>query len=434
MLKSDIGVAKRLYSAVYRTDDEDARMCQDISDEACRVVPGNFVLNVSAHSLTKLGDAIINPKVTLPWLLSTVGAPGWIAGLLVPIRESGSMLPQLAIGHWMRGFPRRKPAWVLGAILQGAAVLSIAVTAGFLRGLAAGLTVLGLVAGFSLARGICSIASKDVLGKTVPKTRRGRVTGIASSVAGVGTLMVAGVLWWAPDGYRTYAVMLGAGGVLWLLAAAVFGQIEEEAGATEGGSNGLREAIQRLRLLTEDRSFRLFLIVRALLMGTALTAPFIVLLARDHTGATLSFFLIAQGLASMLSGFVWGALADRSSRRVLLASGLGAAGLGGVLVWIGVALPDWFGTPWLLPGAYFILAVLHDGVRLGRKTYVVDMANGEKRSDYVAVGNTVIGVLLLGAGGLAAALQSISTLSAVGVFALFALAAAGLAYRLPEVQ
>ncbi len=57
-------------------------MCQDISKESGRVLPGNYFLNVSAQSLTKLGDAIINPKVTLPWLLSAVGAPGWMEMLV----------------------------------------------------------------------------------------------------------------------------------------------------------------------------------------------------------------------------------------------------------------------------------------------------------------------------------------------------------------
>ena len=47
-----------------------------------------------------------------------------------------------------------------------------------------------------------------------------------------------------------------------------------------------------------------------------------------------------------------------------------------------------------------LLAIAHAGVRIGRKTYMVDMAGGTKRTDYTAVSNTVIGFLLLAVGGI----------------------------------
>ena len=58
---------------------------------------------------------------------------------------------------------------------------------------------------------------------------------------------------------------------------------------------------------------------------------------------------------------------------------------------------------WLYPVAFFVLAIAHAGVRIGRKTYMVDMAGGTKRTDYTAVSNTVIGILLLVVGGISAA-------------------------------
>ena len=43
---------------------------------------------------------------------------------------------------------------------------------------------------------------------------------------------------------------------------------------------------------------------------------------------------------------------------------------------------------------------LHPFVRLGRKTYLVDLATAETRSSYTAVSNTVLGLFLLAGGGL----------------------------------
>jgi uncharacterized membrane protein YhaH (DUF805 family) len=87
-----------------------------------------------------------------------------------------------------------------------------------------------------------------------------------------------------------------------------------------------------------------------------------------------------------------------------------------------------------LPLAYFVLSIGHDGIRIGRKTYLVDLAGGNRRTDYVAVSNTAIGVILLAAGFAGAALSSIGVAGLILLFALCGLA--GLAYgrRLPEAQ
>lgn len=43
----------------------------------------------------------------------------------------------------------------------------------------------------------------------------------------------------------------------------------------------------------------------------------------------------------------------------------------------------------------FASAVAHHGARVGRKTYLVDMANQDNRAQLTAVSNTVMGVVLL---------------------------------------
>ncbi len=425
-------VADDLYAALY--EDEDSRVCKDISDEACRVVPGNFFRNTLAQAASKLGDALINPKTTLPWLLTSLQAPGWIAGLLVPIRESGSMLPQLGIAAWMRLLPVRKWCFVGGAVAQALAVLGLALSALSLTGTAAGLAILGLVIVFSLSRGFSSVASKDVLGKTVPKTRRGRVSGWASSAAGLGALVFATVLWVSGDGQRPYVLLLGVAGMLWLVSAAVYAGIREYPGATDGGGNGLREAFERLSVLRDDADFRRFLTARALLVGSGLAAPFLVVLANRHADTTLAYFFVAQGLSALLSGPAWGAFADRSSRQLLIISAVGAGLLGSAVFLVDRWLPTLLATGWFLPAAFFLLSLLHDGVRLGRKTYVVDLAGGNKRTDYVAVGNSLIGLILLLVGGITALVQQFSTAGAILLLSLAAFAAAWVARGLPEVQ
>ncbi len=424
--------AERVYDAIY--EEEDARVCKDISDSACTSVPQNFFLNASAVALGKLADALANTKTTLPWLLTSMGAPGWIAPALAPIRESGSMLPQLAIGSWVRQASIRKWFYCAGALAQALALFGIVLSAVFLQGTAAGVSILMCVIFFSLARGFCSVASKDVMGKTVPKTRRGRVNGLSASIAGFGTLIAAALLYYLQAGIVAYSGLIAAAGVFWLLAAWLYARIEEDEGAVEGGVNGLSEAFSSLALLRDDLPFRHFVIGRAFLVGTALSAPFLVIMAQQRGNAALIFFLLAQGTAALLSGHFWGKFADRSSRRLLLTSGIAAGVLGSSIFVLETFYPALTHTQWFLPACFFILMVLHDGVRLGRKTYLVDLGGAEKRTDYVALSNTLIGVVLLIAGAIASLVQTLGNAVAILLFSLLAFIACIFIYKLPEAQ
>lgn len=76
----------------------------------------------------------------------------------------------------------------------------------------------------------------------------------------------------------------------------------------------------------------------------------------------------------------------------------------------------------------------HSGVRLGRKTYIVDMVGGNKRTDYVAVSNTLFGIILLITGGIIALASIFSVEGIILVLSLLGIAGAYTNSRLPEVQ
>ncbi len=417
--------------------DEDARVCRDISDDACREQPRNFGIHLVSLSLTKIGDGLADAKLVLSWLLDALGAPASAVAMLVPVRESLALLPQLAVAGWMRRRAVRKWFWVGGSVGQGASLLAMAAVASSLEGAAAGWTLVALLAVFSLARGVCSVAAKDVLGKTIAKQRRGTLTGYASTAAGVAVIALGIALQVQSGSERdvTFFVgLLAVAAALWLLAAGVFARLEEYPGATEGGGSALREALASLRSVFQDHQLGLFLIARALLVSTALMAPFLALLSRDRGGtglADLGLLVLAAGLASSVSASVWGRMSDRSSRRVMATAGAIAALTGLAAAAVGFASPPGAGwVPYALGGLYFLLSIAHTGVRLGRKTHLVDMAGSDRRASYVAVSNTLLGgVLLLGGGagvladaaGPAAVVLLFSVLAGLGALASLAL-------------
>jgi hypothetical protein len=420
-------------------NEEDARVCREIPDQACREVPRNFFVLIGSYVLSKLGDSIANPKTTLTWMMEAIGAPVSLTGLLVPVRESGSLIPQLVIAAVVRRRPIRKWVWVVGSLLQAGAVMAMALIAWLLSGAAAGTAVIASLIVFSLARGLSSVAAKDVLGKTIPKTRRGRVNGFSASTAGFATLGVGAALiaLGVDDGApATFLALLSGAAALWIVAAAVYSNISEWPGETEGGGNAFSEAIRKLALLRDDRPFRNFVVARSLLLCSALSAPYYVILARRHgtdISGQLGFFIIAGGLASSLSAPFWGRMADWSSRKVMVVAALITSGLGFLAIGVEFGAPVVAAAIWFYPVVFFVLMVAHSGVRLGRKTYVVDLAAGNRRTDYVAVSNTVIGVVLLILGGMGAMAQVFSVPIVILVLSTFGLAGAVMSWSLPEV-
>ncbi|WP_203141592.1 MFS transporter [Marinobacter mangrovi] len=426
---------EKLYSLI--ANEEDARVCKDISDDACREVPRNFFLILGSLVLTKLGDLLISPKTVLAWLLGAVGASGLVAWL-VPIRESGSLIPQMVIGAWVRRRPVRKWFWVGGSLGQALSVAGMAASVAFLDDTLAGLGVVGCLILFSLARGFCSVAMKDVQGKCIPKTRRGRLGGLATTIGGSATVALTVALFWnqSDPSITFYVTLLVLAAVLWVVASVLFAGVDEEPGETSGGGHALKEAFRSLSLLRDDAQFRHFVITRALLLCSALASPYFVLLAQKqgNNGWLLGGFLLASSLASSVSATVWGWMADKSSRQVMIR---GAALASAVCLVIGFwnLLSDGdLRSAWFYPLAFFILSIAHAGVRLGRKTYLVDMAGGNKRTDYTSVSNTVIGLLLLVTGGISALASLISPTAVIVLLGLMGLAGTVSAVRLREVE
>jgi len=123
----------------FATGDEDARLCRDIPESQCRDQPVNFVIQIISQALSKTGDALADSKVVLPWLLGSVGAPVFFIGLLVPIRESLALLPQILVGGFIRRFAIRKGWWAASSLIEGSCVMLMALSAAMgLQGATAG--------------------------------------------------------------------------------------------------------------------------------------------------------------------------------------------------------------------------------------------------------------------------------------------------------
>lgn len=408
----------------------------DLDEAAAKNEPGNFLRHAASLAMTKTADGLIDPKLVLSWLLQTLGASSFWVGLLVPVREAGALLPQLFTAERIHAMRRRKWAWAGGSAVQGLCAGGIALAGVTLEGNAAGITIVVLLGILALARSVCSASYKDILGKTVGKSRRGTATGLASSTASLAVIafaliLITGV---APRYDLVIAALTLAAG-LWLLAFAFFSTLKEEPSDTDPPETTVFSALLQMSALKEDGQLARFVAARGFLVGTALAPPFLVILASNagqDTFQNLGALVLASSAASLLSGYVWGRLADRSSRRVLVYSGVAAAIA--LLVAIVADQTGLMGSVFVAPVILFALMLAYNGVRQGRSTHLVDMAPEDKRAQYTAVSNTAIGVILLASGLFGAIASSFGAVWTVALFAVMSLAGTAVALTLEEVQ
>lgn len=420
-------------------DDSDERACEAIPDSACTDLPRNYLLNVANGSCTKLAEQLAGPNLVLPWLLAALGTPASITGWLMPVKQLFSLVPQLAVSGRIRRVGVRRRVWTAAGLSQAAALLAMAAAAVWLPPLEAGLAVLALLAVFSAASGAGSVAFQDVMGKTVPKGRRGRllsnralIGGALTIAAGLGLQYQLGAE--APISVYVW-LLLGAAG-LWALAALLFAAVREAPGATEGGRSPLAELGAGWALVRSQPGYRHFLTVRALLLSVEIGMPLFVLHGRavsDGTVLALGVFMLAVGAGNVLSSPVWGRFSDRSSRQVLEISGLLAAAIAVLALGLGqLAASQW--AAWLYAPVFVLLGIAEQGVRLGRKTYLVDAAPKDQRPLYTAFANTSVGLLALLGGALGFLAQWLSPAAAVVALGLLGLAGALAARALPEAS
>ena len=379
---------------------------------------------IAALSANKLADILISAKTTLPALLISLGAPVWMIGWLVPIRESGALLPQAVIGILLRKMRARHTVWRVGIIIQVLAVLAMFLAGLMLEQAKAGWVVLVALVILSLGRSVCSLTVKDIEADIAQKGERGDLIGKASTLSGILTLLVAVPMVFFQESLGIAAIL----GLVLTAAAAFFCTFMlmlpvktfVDVAQTDDKSS------KKTAFWQFDAVVYRFVLVRGLFVHSALVAPYFMLESEAGAESLLPLYLAAQAAAAMLSSLIWGKVSDNSARKTLQIAGvIAVAACMGLLI-TGAA------SVWVSGFLFFMLSVAHTGVRTGRKTYSLDVREGQGRTELVAFSNTAIGLILLAFGALYAVLESVLSISVVYVMTALLIVAIALTVILPE--
>jgi hypothetical protein len=358
-----------------------------------------FTQLISIATCGKLADLLISAKTTLPWLLASLGAPIWIVSMLVPIRESGSLIPQWPLKQKVSHIENRLVIWRWGIVIQACSIFLMLASAIFTKALIAGLLILFCLLLLSLGRSLSSLSMKDIQGINVEKGQRGKLVGMASTMSGLLSLITAGLLILSPQDMSMKAIQL----LITFSAFIMFVSLFLSIGLTANLSDNKKDSNDGKSLwktINQQADLRQLIISRCLLLHAALIAPFFVSAsAINNDFFQLPYFIIASALASFLSSYLWGKMADKSAIHTMLYA---------TLVCISASVAFYFVTSvdkwWVDVFLFFVLNLGYAGIRIGRKTYMLDIAQGSQRTLYVAAANSMVGYVLLMLGGLYALL------------------------------
>lgn len=427
---------ERLYRLI--TDEGEEQICDAISEEQCTDVPGNFLKNALSGFCSKLAEQLISPGVTLPWILSILGASSGLTGLLIPLKNAGSLLPQLAVSAKIRGYKKRKYFWAFAAFFQAVMILSMFLAVLFFEENLAGYLIVGALFLFSVASGVGSVSFKDVMAKTIPKGKRGQLLATRSTGGGILTLIAGMIMYFflAETSSKTPAlILIGSSAVLWFGAGFFFSIIKEVPGANQGGRTPLKELQQGWSVFKENNHLRNFIFSRAMLMAIPLAQPFLIIYGKETTNASFSglgILVIASGIAGFISSPFWGRFADRSSRKMMMI--VAVLGIINILMVLGYdLLPANLQTIYTFAPLILLNMMIHSGARLSRKTWLADFAPEDERPLFISLANTFIGLFTIVAAGIGF-IADLFSLNALLVFLCGMLVISiGLSYSIKEV-
>jgi hypothetical protein len=341
----------------------------------------------------------VSPKTTLPWLFSSVGAPSWLIPLLVPIKESGSLLPQWSIyKYFPNSIANRTFVWKIGASIQAFCSIFLAMTVDLFSETVLALVVLLLISIFSIGRALCSLSMKDIQADVFSKGERGQFVGYSATISAAVSLLLM-LLLIITDNKLTIAtaqLLVLAAGVLFFIAVILSAPLKLNI---QPQTNELQLSL--FSTIVSTKLLRNIVISRVLLMHSSLVFPFVILATTQSETFTLPYFIGLSAFASLISSSFWGLFSDRSALLSLKIAALICS-----ISTIALCFTINNASNSVLFALFFLLTLGYAGIRASRKTYLLDITDENNRASYVSSANTLVGMLLVTTGVLYALLSN----------------------------
>jgi len=386
----------------------DNALCAD-NDKLGPHYDRNFLAFLTDYSLFGVAMAFVNPNTVLPILIQQLTNSPLLIGLSGTIQTLFWLFPQLVAANYLSGKREMKryllipsaigrPVWLL---------LSLALILGAAQYPTLMITL--IFAGMAIFWGTDALSAVpwfDILARTIPASRRGRLFGLGQVFSGLLTVGAGWLIGYVlgdagPPFPNNFALLFIAAGMIFVVSWFVMAMLREPGTAAkrDDSSEEIPFLQQLLRIWKRDEFFRNFMVVRLLTGLSGLALPFYVIFATDRLGMNQQVvgpFTSVQVLGGMIGGVILGMLYEKRGGRLSIQVGVG----------IGLLAPAWAlllplllpaGHPWMAWGynlVFVSLGVSNATFMQGFFNYILDLATDDERTTYIALANTINGIVL----------------------------------------
>ncbi len=399
----------------------------------------NIIAIIGDVAFFMAGFACFDPTTVMPQFLRELGASPKLIGLITGLRLLVLFATQPYVAHRVHGRRRMKPFLVTACVvgrLPMFVLFLIVWSAGHNHALVLWSFVFFTLL-FIASDGFCLVPWTEIIGKSIPVTVRGRFFGAMQTVSSLAALsaplLVSRILSMRslefPRNYALLILLLATGLLLSLLMLLLIR--EADAPPQDDPNRSFREHLRRIPSLWRgDPALRWVLVTQFLLAGGGVASSFYVLFARERFGLPESYvaiYLTAQTLGAVLTGPLWGWMADR----------LGAVRALKLVVSLAIVPPL---AALTMPVAWGFVLVFACLGALGWTLWnaftnaILSIAPPAERPTYIALQNFMnlpaattpfIGGLIVSGAGYPAAFITTAVMVSLGLWS---------AYRIPEVS
>ena len=354
-----------------------------------RIAKQNFFAFLWHALFLAFVSTFIDVNTILSSFILKIGGSSIHVGILSGISIGLPLITQLLFAGFLASRPRKKPFLILGLYLRVVTLAGMGYTLSISDTVDPAwllLLVFFWLSVFSISGAFAGISYTDILGKTLPRSKRGRFLIVKQLIASSGMLIsafiVRRIVITFPYPHNFTIIFFVAAGLLFV-AGFGFLAIKEAPGKASHISGTIRTLKAIPRILKSDPNLRNY-ILAINLMGLSLTIiPFYMVLSKTLfvlTPTLIGNFLLMQFLGMILSTFIWNGVVRKYRFKGVAISG---SLLGGLLPFMVLWLSG-FG-PAFFQWSFFLAGTLISGVRIAYEGVLLEITTNDNRAVYAGI-------------------------------------------------
>ncbi len=392
-----------------------------------------------------IGSAFLEGNTVLPTFVRTLTSSPLLIGMVSAVRGFGYLMPQIFVAGYIENRPMKKPFMMkVGYVMRAAGILMAlsALIAKSNPNLALPVFFGALVV-FSFSDGLGGLPWMDIVARTIPPDRRGRLFGTQQAVGGtlsfLSGFLIRQLLNQDGDYPMNYFMVMALGAFFMCCSLAAMHFILDPGGPAPKTYRSLRTYLRELPTAWSDNPrFRQLMVTRLLTGSLYLCLPFFAIHAQtdlDFPVSVVGLFVSAQMVGTVVGGPIWGCLGDRHGPYLVIRF-TALITMATPFLALGARLVASLGIRAVAYFLYFLLYVciggFFGGTWIGFSNYVFDISEESNRATLMGLYNTIGAplTLLTMVGGWILQTSTFPTLFAI--VAAIEVVACSVAFRLPK--